>query len=267
MTITTDASFEVLPFTRTCRHIWEDGDHVLIGVSPGNSYFSSERIGSLARWATTRFAQVDFVYADRHVDRMFAAFGYTTEHAEKRAAKEIKAVRRRILKGVEESGSPHAEIRVRALSEFESNPVYQLLHRRVLHFLQTDDEFRKGCEEMALHFVGSKLPEGESITDGQLQICFDYMAAELPFFVDTPSILDVPSSVAAYHVKMPMTDVLFARGGGLRATRNQAYAVVRPEAAAAAPHPAAENDPGTERHARAANHAPTEGTVDERRAA
>ncbi|MET3983494.1 tRNA-dependent cyclodipeptide synthase [Streptomyces sp. PvR034] len=253
MTITVDASFEVLPFTRTCRHIWEDGDHVLIGVSPGNSYFTAERISSLTQWATTRFAQVDFVYADLHVDRMFAAFGYTREHAEKRAAKEIKAVRRRILKGVGESAPQDAEIRVRALSEFQGNPVYELLHRRVLHFLETDDEFRKGCEEMALHFVGSKLPDGESITDEQLQVCFDYMAAELPFFLDTPSILGVPSSVAAYHVKMPLTDVLYARGGGLRATRNQASAVVRPEVLASTTH--------------SAHTAPTEGTVDERRAA
>ncbi|WP_073911312.1 tRNA-dependent cyclodipeptide synthase [Streptomyces sp. CB00455] len=261
MTITADASFEVLPFTRACRHIWEDGDHVLIGVSPGNSYFTSERITRLAQWATTHFAQVDFVYADLHVDRMFAAFGYTREHAHKRAAKETKAVRRRILKGLEESGPPRADIRVRALSKFQSNPVYQLLHRRVLHFLETDAEFRKGCEQMALHFVGSKVPEGESITDDQLRVCFDYMAAELPFFVDTPSILDEPSSVAAYHVRMPLTDVLFARGGGLRAARNQACAVVRPEAVRR-PHDAgAPVDPGH------SDHAPTEGSTDGRRAA
>ncbi|MCB5166595.1 tRNA-dependent cyclodipeptide synthase [Streptomyces bambusae] len=265
MTINNDTSFEpsfeVLPFTRTCRHIWEDGDHVLIGVSPGNSYFSADRIAGLAQWATERFAQVDFVYADLHVDRMFAAFGYTREHAGKRAAKEIKAVRRRILKGVEESGSPHAEIRVRALSEFQDNEVYKLLHRRVLHFLESDDEFRKGCERMALHFVGSKVPDGESITDEQLQVCFDYIAAELPFFLDTPSILDVPSSVSAYHVTMPLTEVLYARGGGLRATRNQAYAVVRPEAPDASAGSAAAT-------ATAAPAAPArERTADERRAA
>ncbi|MFD6987133.1 tRNA-dependent cyclodipeptide synthase, partial [Streptomyces sp. NPDC059956] len=70
----------------------------------------------------------------------------------------------------------------------------------------------------------------------------------------------VPSSVAAYHVKMPMTDVLFARGGGLRATRNQAYAVVRPEAAEKAQSDP--NHPITHAHT-----APNEGTVDERRAA
>ncbi|MEV0413394.1 tRNA-dependent cyclodipeptide synthase [Streptomyces sp. NPDC050448] len=152
MTSTVDASFEVLPFTRTRRHIREDGDRIFIGVGPGNSHFSAGRIGSLAGWAVIRFAQVDFVYADLHADRMFAAFGYTRERAEKRAAKEIKAVRRRILKGVEESGHPHAEIRVRELSEFQSNPVHQLPHRRVLHFLETDDEFRKGCEKMAWRF-------------------------------------------------------------------------------------------------------------------
>ncbi|WP_424211678.1 tRNA-dependent cyclodipeptide synthase [Streptomyces sp. BI20] len=255
MTMTTaalpDASFEVLPFTRMCRHIWEDGDHVLIGVSPGNSYFSAERVAGLARWATTRFAQVDFVYADLHVDRLFESFGYTAEHAAKRSVKEIKAVRRRILKGVADSGPPLGEIRVRGLSEFQDNPVYRLLHRRVLHFLEIDDEFRKGCERMAELFMGSKLREGESITDEQLRVCFDYMAAELPFFIDTPSILDVPSSVAAYHVPMPMTELLFARGGGLRATRNQAYAVVRPDGTGDAPRAETE----------------TEGTTDDRRAA
>ncbi|WP_455360895.1 tRNA-dependent cyclodipeptide synthase [Streptomyces sp. SYSU K21746] len=227
MTITAD-SFEVLPFTPACRSIWDEGDHVLIGVSPGNSYFSAERITSLARWANSRFAQVDFVYADLHVDRMFASFGYTQEHAARRAAKEIKAVRRRMLRGVEEAGPPLGDTRVRALSEFSGNRVYQLLHRRVRHFIETDDEFRKGCEEMAEFFLGTKLDDGQSITEEQRQVCFDYMAAELPFFLDTPSILDVPSSVSCYHVRMPLTDVLYGRGGGLRATRNQAYAVVRP---------------------------------------
>jgi cyclo(L-tyrosyl-L-tyrosyl) synthase len=93
-------------------------------------------------------------------------------------------------------------------------------------------------------------------------VCFDYIAAELPFFLDTPSILDVPSSVSAYHVTMPLTVVLYARGGGLRATRNQAYAVVRPEAADAAVLP-----PSAAASATPATPAPVERTADERRAA
>ncbi|WP_412126262.1 tRNA-dependent cyclodipeptide synthase [Streptomyces subrutilus] len=142
MTITADASCDVLPFTRTRRRVREDGDHVLIGVSPGNGYVSSERGGPDDPSAAGR------------------------------------AVRRHILKAVEESGPPQAEIRVGARSEFQSDPVHQLLHRRVMHFPDTGDAFREGCAEMALNFVGSKVPEGESVTDAQSRVCFDYMAAE-----------------------------------------------------------------------------------------
>ncbi|MGW1891022.1 tRNA-dependent cyclodipeptide synthase [Streptomyces sp. NPDC002004] len=231
MTTTHPDVFEVLPFTRTCQIIREEGDHVLIGVSPGNSYFSADRIADLTAWAHDRFAEIDFVYADLHVDTLFEAFGHTPEHAARRAAKELKAVRRRIVKGVERAGPPDGRrnIRIRALSEFSGHPVYELLHRRVRHFMTYDDSFREGCDDMVRQFLEPKLAEGRSGTERQRAACLDYIAAELPFFIDTPGILDVPSSVAAYHTVLPLTEVLYARGGGLRATRNQAYAVVRPE--------------------------------------
>ncbi|MFF4186465.1 tRNA-dependent cyclodipeptide synthase [Streptomyces sp. NPDC001691] len=230
MTITTEA-FTVQPFTRSCHHIWDEGDHVLIGVSPGNSYFSAGRITELVRWASARFSRIDIVYADLHVAELFSALGYEEDHAARRASKELKAVRRRILRGVEEAG-PVVPAGVHGLSEFAGNPVYALLHRRVRHFLATDPVFRAGCEGMAAHFLSTKV--GEPAADArQLAACLDYIAAELPFFLDTPGILGVPSSVSAYHAPIPLTELLYAKGGGLRASRNQAYAVVRPEGIAA----------------------------------
>ncbi|GAA1891082.1 tRNA-dependent cyclodipeptide synthase [Streptantibioticus ferralitis] len=224
-----EEEFEVFPFTTACQVIWEEGDHVLIGVSPGNSYFSAPRICALAQWAARRFEKVDFVHADLHVDALFAAFGYTPEHAARRAIKEIKAVRRRILRGVEVSGAAD-RIRVSALSEFTGHPEYRLLRRRVDFLLDHDAELRQGCDAMIQQFLAPRLVDsGQPATAEQLRACRDYIAAELPFFIDTPSILRVPSSVCCYHVVLPLTEVLYGRGGGLRATRNQAYAVVRPE--------------------------------------
>ncbi|MEV5940736.1 tRNA-dependent cyclodipeptide synthase [Streptomyces sp. NPDC051994] len=231
MTITTEA-FTVQPFTRSCHHIWDEGDHVLIGVSPGNSYFSAGRITDLVRWASARFTRIDIVYADLHVAELFSALGYDQDHAARRAAKELKAVRRRIVRGVEEAGPPGTQVGVHGLSEFARNPVYELLHRRVRHFLATDPVFRAGCERMAGHFLSSKVGEPAASAE-QLAACLDYIAAELPFFVDTPGILGVPSSVSCYHAPIPLTELLYAKGGGLRASRNQAHAVVRPEGIAA----------------------------------
>ncbi|MEU9197397.1 tRNA-dependent cyclodipeptide synthase [Streptomyces hundungensis] len=231
MAITTEA-FTVQPFTRSCHHIWDEGDHVLIGVSPGNSYFSAGRITELVRWASARFSRIDLVYADLHVAELFSALGYEEEHATRRASKELKAVRRRIVRGVEEADLPGTLVGVHGLSEFATNPVYDLLHRRVRHFLATDPHVRAGCERMAGHFLATKVG-GPTASAEQLAACLDYITAELPFFLDTPGILGVPSSVSCYHAQIPLTELLYAKGGGLRASRNQAYAVVRPEGTAA----------------------------------
>jgi len=218
--------FEALPFSGRCREIWDRGDHLLIGVSPGNSYFSHQRISELVHWGTQFFESVDIVYADLHVDTQFASFGYTPEHALRRATKEIKATHRRIQRGVEESG--RSGTRVRALSDFLPDPAYQSLHRAVLDALDTDPVFREATEGMARAFLSARLPEGRSASPAQLAAGVAYIAAELPFFLDTPSLLGVPTSVSCYHIQLPLTPVLFGRDEGLRAVPGQAYAVVRP---------------------------------------
>ncbi|MCQ4080481.1 tRNA-dependent cyclodipeptide synthase [Streptomyces sp. RB6PN25] len=221
--------FEFFPFTNSCQLIWEEHDHLLIGVSPGNSYFSAQRLGALARWAAQRFTQVDFVHADVHLDEIYEAFGYTPEHAQRRAAKEIRTVRRRITEGLASAGLLGRGIRMSALSEFADNPVYTGLRRRLDHLVDEDEELREACEAMVQQFLAPRLQDSGPATAEQLRSCRAYIAAELPFFVDTPSILGVPSSVSAYPVVMPLTEVLYRRGGGLRAMRNQAYAVLRSE--------------------------------------
>lgn len=101
---TKPSMFDARPFSDRCRQVWQRGDHLLIGVSPGNSYFSPQRIAELVHWARDFFAAVDIVYADLHVDTQYAAFGHTPEQAQRRAAKEIKATARRIHRGVAEAG-------------------------------------------------------------------------------------------------------------------------------------------------------------------
>ncbi len=227
---TKPGSFEAQPYSARCHRVWERGDHLLIGVSPGNSYFSSQRIAELVDWAGEHFTAVDLVYADLHVDTQFQAFGHPPEHALRRAAKEIKATARRIHRGVQESGRDG--VRVRALSEFHADPEYRRLHRSVEEALLLDPVFRAAAEGMAHSFLAARLPEGSAPAPAQLAAGLRYISAELPFFLDTPALLGVASSVTCYHVELPLTPVLFGRSEGLRAVSAQAYAVVRPAGAA-----------------------------------
>ncbi|GAA2135048.1 tRNA-dependent cyclodipeptide synthase [Kitasatospora kazusensis] len=220
------ARFEALPYSDRCRRVWRRGDHLLIGVSPGNSYFSPQRIAELLCWGGEFFGSMDIVYADLHVDTQFAAFGYPPDRALRRATKEIKTTHRRIQRGVEEAGLPG--VRVRALSEFRSDAVYQGLHRSVLEALEDDPVFREAAEGMARAFLAARTADGQDVSAAQLAAGVAYIAAELPFFLDTPKLLGVPTSVSCYHVQLPLTPVLFGRSEGLRAAPEQGYAVIRP---------------------------------------
>ncbi|MEV7023584.1 tRNA-dependent cyclodipeptide synthase [Kitasatospora sp. NPDC093558] len=257
------AAYEALPYSARCHEIWRRGDHLLIGVSPGNSYFSHRRITELLGWGRQFFERTDIVYADLHVGSQFETFGYTPEHAARRALKEIKATARRIERGVEEAGR-RDDVRVHALSSFTGDPVYERLHGRIVDALHADRVFREAAEGMARGFLAARLDEGLAPSEPQLAAGLRYIAAELPFFLDTPALLGVPSSVTCYHLQLPLTPVLFGRDEGLRAASGQAYAVIRPAGAPtgatsdAAPEgepdivPGAASEPGPALPARAA---------------
>ncbi|MGF1430661.1 tRNA-dependent cyclodipeptide synthase [Kitasatospora sp. LaBMicrA B282] len=235
---TKPSPYQVQPFSDRCRALWERGDHLLIGVSPGNSYFSARRIAELVGWGREFFDAVDVVYADLHVDAQFEALGYTPEHAGRRAAKEVKATARRIERGVEESG--RSAVGVHALSDFRAEPAYRRLHAAAERALLEDPVFREAAEGMARGFLGARLPADTAAGAEQLAAGLRYICAELPFFLDTPALLGRPSSISCYHLELPLTPVLFGRDEGLRAVPAQGYAVVRPHPTGAGGEPPAE---------------------------
>ncbi|WP_329569988.1 tRNA-dependent cyclodipeptide synthase [Kitasatospora sp. NBC_01266] len=223
---TKPSPYQALPFSDRCRRLWLRGDHLLIGVSPGNSYFSARRIAELVTWGREFFDAVDVVHADLHVDAQFEAFGYTPEHAKRRAAKEVRTTARRIERGLAEAGLNR--VAMHALSDFLAAPAYQRLHAEVRRALREDPVLREAAEGMARAFLAGRLPTGVAADAGQLAAGLRYICAELPFFLDTPALLGRASSISCYHVELPLTPVLFGRSEGLRAAPTQGYAVVRP---------------------------------------
>ncbi|QNA71253.1 tRNA-dependent cyclodipeptide synthase [Streptomyces sp. So13.3] len=219
--------FEVQPYTSHCQVIRAEGDHAVIGVSPGNSYFSAQRITDLARWGIDNFRQVDFVYTDLHVAEMYEASGYTPDDARRKAVKNLRGVRAKVTNAVE-AASYGGRLRAHAMSDFLDIPAYRRIHDRLWALLDTDPEFRRTCDTLVDSFLTSKVLDGKASTERQREVCLKYVCAEAPLFLDTPAILEVPSSLNCYHQLLPMAELLYSRGFGLRASRNQGHAIVTP---------------------------------------
>ncbi len=220
--------FEVRPYTSHCQVIRAEGDHAVIGISPGNSYFSGRRIIDLARWGTANFREVDLVYTDLYVAEMYETLGYTADDARRKAVKNLRGVRAKVTGAVEAVGPQGGRLRAHAMSDFQGNPAYQVLHRRLSALLDTDPEFRATCDALVDSFLSAKVLDGKAATARQREVCLQYVCAEAPLFLDSPAILEVPSSLNCYHQLLPMAELLYSRGSGLRASRNQGHAIVTP---------------------------------------
>ncbi|MGI5473086.1 tRNA-dependent cyclodipeptide synthase [Streptomyces sp. CA-132043] len=227
MTTATEV-FAVRPYTRHCQVIHDEGAHAVIGVSPGNSYFSHQRVIDLASWGLRHFDQVDLIYTDLHVADMYEALGYGPVEARRKAVKNLRGVRAKVDAAGAATDPDGTRLRGRPLSALLDLPTYQQLRTGIDGLLTSDPEFRSACFRLADAFLHSRTLDGQAATDGQREACLAYICAEAPLFLDTPAILGVQSSLNCYHQLLPMAELLYARGPGLRASRNQGHGIVTP---------------------------------------
>lgn len=221
-------TLQLQPYTDHCRVIADEGAHVVIGVSPGNSYFTAQRLRGLARWGLAQFERVDFVYTDLHVADMYEALGYGADEARRKAVKNLRGVRAKVHAAVAEEDPSGLRLRARGMSEFTGVPAYRTLHAETVAAVAGDPVVRRTCDALAGIFLAGKLSPGQEITERQREVCREYICAEVPLFLDTPAILGVPSSLNVYHQALPLADLLYARGSGLRASRNQGHGILTP---------------------------------------
>ncbi|MFI0979705.1 tRNA-dependent cyclodipeptide synthase [Streptomyces sp. NPDC021093] len=216
------------------RRIWKRGDHALVGISAGNSYFNQERLTKLLTWAGHSFAEIDVVYVDTHIDTMLIADGRPPAYATKSSKSSVKDLRRRIRRAVEAVDPDGVRLRVRALSQLMELPEYQAVRRRTDQAMREDPQFLATCEEMVRQVVGHRsggadgAEGGNVMTQAHFEAGLSYLQAEAPLFVDAPTIFNVRSSTLCYHMLTPITEQLARRDSSFRAAPTLGYMIVRP---------------------------------------
>ena len=220
-------AFTVAPFTESSRRIWEQRHHVVLGVSPGNSYFQVGRLADLLGWLCAEFDQVDVVIPDSALAHTYRALGYDQQRAEKKARGEINVLRNRVGRAWKGVGGPRAADGLHRMSELASDAVYRERLAECEQALEEDDALWRTCAEMSREVLAARGHDGP-VTDDQIDEAMRYLTAELPFFLASSDLFDVPSSLNFYHRQIPLAELVFSGKSVLRPTSRQGYAVIRP---------------------------------------
>ncbi|CQR65852.1 tRNA-dependent cyclodipeptide synthase [Streptomyces leeuwenhoekii] len=221
------SSFTLEPFNENCRIVCDEREHVVLGVSPGNSYFRVSRLADLLRWLCGEFRRVDVVIPDSGLHHTYLALGYSPERAAKKVRGETSVLRNRVLRGWELSGCPQDGNGLYLMSALTARPSYQRLLAHVRSALDADEDLRAVALRMTREALIARGHIAEPSRE-QLECGLQYLVAELPFFIGSADIFDVPSSVCFYHRPIPLADLIFDYRSRLLPSPRQGYALVSP---------------------------------------
>ena len=224
----------VTPLSSRCAELVERAEHACFGISPFNGYFSTARIRELAAWGLTRFERVDFFVPDAPSAFTLEALGYAPERAAWKARRQGQYTRNKIVTALEPLGVVDAGARVLGWAELEANVEFVRLHERELRRYGQEAAFRDMCREATGWVLAGKFPPGRAPEADQVERAVRYFLAELPLFLDTPSIVGAEASVFCYHRPPEVLRRLYGGELNWRPAGGQGFAVVVP----AGPEPA-----------------------------
>lgn len=202
---------------------------MFLGVSPGNGYFSEDRLVALLRWAAARFTRVELAHPDADtVACTYLGRGYEPRHARARAHRDVRQTANRVSRAVATARIDPERLRVAEFSDFYDLPAYRVARERLARAHQEQPAFHTVCTRMVTGVLRTTMPADWTPTADQLAAGAEYLDSELPFLLDTPAVLGVPASVFAYRATPALAGFLYGPDALFPAADTQGFVTVEP---------------------------------------
>lgn len=226
----TGDGFVATPFSERCAGLVEAGHHVFLGISPGNGYFSEDRLVALLRWAAARFTRVEIAHPDTEtVACTYLGRGYEPRHARARAYRDVRQTANRVSRAMATARLDPERLHVAQFSDYYDTPAYRDAYERIARAHQDQPAFHATCLRMVTGVLRTTMPDDWTPTADQLSAGAEYLDRELPFLLDTPAILDVPGSVFAYRATPALAGFLYGPDAPVPAAETQGFLTVEPQ--------------------------------------
>lgn len=174
------------------REIFNRKEHVLVGISPFNSYYSEENIEKILAFVIeNRFKNFHVFLADEMSFYNLLALGYDEKEAWAKTRKRDRNLRNKTLRVFEKLNI--SEEHLLKNQTLINNPKYPILFEKYA-MVEGDSIFRDILFTVMdeLHF------EGEYNKIIHREIGMKYFIAELPILLNCPELFNVASSIFMY---------------------------------------------------------------------
>ncbi|WP_375707512.1 tRNA-dependent cyclodipeptide synthase [Bartonella sp. AA1HLJMS] len=224
-------SFSIRGQSENCSRLIAMKQHLMIGISPFNTRFSEKYITELICWAAKKFKDIDVLLPDiESAMLLILASGSTKAKAERKTKKELNRIRR-ILYNIHDSYNLEKSFRILDFSQYKQNENYKKLKLKAIDLYKTNQKFSELCTKMSIQAVERRAKSvGLSIEETKnletTNISLEYIFDEIPFYVNSPSLLNRENSVLAYHREWPVGELLLNGEQPLCVDKQQGHGIV-----------------------------------------
>ncbi len=182
---------------------------VVLGLSPFNSFYSTETVTALCRSAAVSFSDVHVVLpgAPESALRDISA-GKAPRRAVLRSKRVIHNMRNVARRALADCGVPDTDSRVHVLTRFASQPRYREIRARVETAYRTQAPMREAVHAMTRTALATSVDSEP--TPAQIEDNTRYIFAESPLLLDSTGVLARPRALFVYHRGVPVYDVVAA---------------------------------------------------------
>jgi cyclo(L-tyrosyl-L-tyrosyl) synthase len=194
-----DVSITPLLISPLSNTLYKKKEHVLLGISPFNSYFSEEMISHWISWAYETFSSFNIFIPDTLPIYTFLALGYDELKAKNKAKKQAAYLKNKIARALLQCRVKNIDHHncIIDMAYLENNPIYQDLKNRCYTLYEEDLEFQRECDQ-STGWVLNNHPIKDHLL-ANTNIAVQYILKEMPLFMNTPLILNKESSLFSYH--------------------------------------------------------------------
>ena len=175
----------------------------LIGISPFNSYFSTEKILEIFEWINTQYTDFAVFIPDQISKYTYEALGYKESRVHQKIRKQdnytINKINNTLLYFYQKNPDKSI-INVHSISQLREKQSYKDLYEIYSNLFANNKEFRQNCLDMTEWvLLNNSKAKGVKIEEAQKNIAVQYFLLELPIMTHSTNILELESCDFVYH--------------------------------------------------------------------
>lgn len=221
-----DASYKEvseIPVSSRCAEILAQREHVLLGISACVGYYTIENIVSLLKWAMNNFKSYSVLLSGKKpLCANFEALGkkrsgYKASQYANNIFNKVKKSFALIDQGIDITK------KIVIIENFLEDKKYLEVYNSVIEKYHNDILFKKNCREAT-----EMVLKGNSsfVTELMIDTAVNYLLWELPFYVNSPKILSVSSSLIVYHKNIKFFTNLYKKREENFISNNQGHVII-----------------------------------------